>query len=42
VLRGSYSNHYRRVLPPLLAALAFRSNNTAYRPVIEALELLAR
>jgi hypothetical protein len=42
VLRGSYSNHYRRMLPPLLAALAFRSNNTAYRPVIEALELLAR
>ena len=42
VLRGSYSNHYRRMLPPLLAALAFRSNNTSYRPVIEALELLVR
>jgi len=42
VLRGSYSNHYRRMLPPLLAALVFGSNNTAYRPVMEALALLAR
>jgi TnpA family transposase len=42
VLRASYSNHYRRGLPKLLAALSFRSNNTAYRPVMDALELLAR
>ena len=42
VLRSSYSNHYRRMLPPLLAALRFRSNNTAYRPVMDALDLLAR
>lgn len=42
VLRGSYSNHYRRGLPRLLGALEFRSNNTIYRPVIDALELLAR
>ena len=42
VLRGSYSNHYRRMLPPLLAALDFRCNNTAYRPVMQALELLGR
>lgn len=42
VLRGSYSNHYRRMLPPLLAALDFRCNNTAYRPVTAALELLDR
>jgi TnpA family transposase len=41
VLRSSYSNHYRRMLPPLLAALRFRSNNTAYRPVMAALGLLA-
>jgi hypothetical protein len=33
--------HYRRMLPPLLAALRFRSDNTAYRPVIDALGLLA-
>ncbi|WSY64894.1 Tn3 family transposase [Nocardia sp. NBC_00881] len=42
VLRSSYSNHYRRMLPPLLAALDFRCNNTAYRPVMQALELLQR
>lgn len=42
VLRGSYSSYYRRMLPPLLAALTFRCNNTAYRPVMEALELLRR
>lgn len=42
VLRGSYSSYYRRMLPALLAALMFRCNNTAYRPIMEALELLAR
>ncbi|QGK70023.1 Tn3 family transposase [Allosaccharopolyspora coralli] len=42
VLRASYSNHYRRMLPPLLAALDFRCNNTAYRPIMHALELLQR
>lgn len=42
VLRSSYSAHYRKMLPPLLAALSFRSNNAAYRPVMEALEILSR
>jgi TnpA family transposase len=42
VLRGSYSSYYRRMLPPLLAALRFRCNNTAYRPVMQALDLLHR
>ncbi|CAE6869060.1 Tn3 family transposase ISNpu13 [Paraburkholderia aspalathi] len=40
VLRASYSNHYRRMLPHLLDALEFRSNNEAHRPVIDALNLL--
>ena len=31
VLSGSYSGHYRRMLPHLLGALEFRSNNTAYQ-----------
>ena len=39
-LRSSYGNHYRRMLPPLLDAFEFRSNNIAHRPIIEALELL--
>jgi hypothetical protein len=42
VLRSSYSHHYRRVLPDLLAALDFRSGNDYWRPVIDALALLAR
>ena len=42
VLHSSYTHHYRRMLPPLPAALSFRCNNTAYRPVMEALDLLAR
>ncbi|MDQ2737541.1 MAG: Tn3 family transposase, partial [Actinomycetota bacterium] len=42
VLSGSYTNHYRRMLPQLLAALTFRSHNVAYRPVMDALEVLHR
>ena len=42
VLRSSYSTYYRRMLPPLLAALDFRCNNTAYRPIMDGLELLHR
>ncbi|MGH9222474.1 MAG: DUF4158 domain-containing protein, partial [Acidimicrobiales bacterium] len=42
VLRSSYSGHYRRMLPRLLAALEFRSNNAAHQPVIDALALLRR
>ena len=42
VLRSSYSTYYRRMLPPLLAALDFRCNNTAYRPIMHALEMLHR
>lgn len=40
IMRASYSSHYRRMLPPILDALPFRSNNAAHRPLIEALELL--
>jgi TnpA family transposase len=42
VLRSSYSDYYRRMLPKLLGALEFRSNNAVYRPVMDALELLGR
>jgi TnpA family transposase len=38
ILRSSYSHHYRRMLPPILEALTFRSNNTAHQPVIKALD----
>jgi len=41
-VRGSYSNHYRRMLPRILDALEFRCANSIYRPVMDALELLSR
>lgn len=42
VIRSSYSNHYRRMLQPILDALEFRSNNALHRPVIEALAIIKR
>ena len=42
VIRTAYRAHYRRVVPELLAALDFHSNNTAYQPLIEALALVRR
>ena len=42
VLRGSYSNHYRRMLPALLSVLRFRCHNTAFRPIMDAIALLQR
>lgn len=38
VMRASWANHYRRMLPSLLSVLEFRSNNTVWRPVLAALE----
>lgn len=42
VMRGSYANHYRRILPRLLSVLEFRSNNAVHRPVLEALDWIRR
>jgi len=41
-MRRSFQAHYRRLLPPLLDTLEFRSNNDAHQPVIQAVELLKR
>jgi TnpA family transposase len=41
-LKASYTNHYRRGLIRLLQVLEFRSNNTARRPVLDALDVIAR
>ncbi|MFJ9968755.1 hypothetical protein [Streptomyces avermitilis] len=41
-LHSSYSSYYRQMLPPLPRTLGFRCNNTAYRPVMEALALLEK
>lgn len=40
VMRASYQSYYRRMVPQLLAALEFRSNNAVHQPVIRALALL--
>ncbi len=42
VMRASFANHYRRMIPQLLEMLEFRSNNDIHRPVIQALELLKK
>ena len=42
VIRNSYGGHYRRMVPKVLQALDFRSNNEVHRPVIQALELIKR
>ena len=41
VMRGSYAGHYRRMMPKLLPVLRFRSNNAAWSPILDALELIA-
>jgi Tn3 transposase DDE domain len=41
-LKASYTNHYRRGLIRLLGVLEFRSNNSAHRPVLDALDLVVR
>ena len=42
IMRGSYSNHYRRMVPHILRALSFRASNDASEPVIAALELMRK
>ena len=39
-LRSAYTHHYRRMLPMILKALEFRSENPQLQPVMEALQLL--
>ncbi len=36
-VRASYGSYYRRMMPKLLAALEFRSNNGTHRPLLDAL-----
>lgn len=40
MMRSSYRNHSRQILPALLDVLDFRSNNTAYQSVIEVLAVV--
>jgi hypothetical protein len=40
-INRSYTYHYRQILPILLEVLTFRSNNDQYKPLIEALGVVA-
>ncbi|MFJ8692055.1 hypothetical protein [Streptomyces roseolilacinus] len=40
--RSSCSSYYRQMSPPLLRTLRFKSNNTAYRPVMDAMRPLEK
>ena len=41
-IRNSYKSHYRQVVPEVLEALDFRSNNETHRPMIRALDIIKR
>jgi len=41
-VRASYGSYYRRMMPKLLAALEFRSNNGTHRPLLDALDAIRR
>lgn len=40
IMRTTYRAHYRRMLPLILGALTFRSNNERHQPVVRAVDLL--
>jgi TnpA family transposase len=42
IICNSYRSYYRRMLPKLMDALEFRSNNDKHRPVLEAIEVLKK
>ncbi len=41
-MRNSYASHYRRMLPPLLRAFRFRSNNAMWHPILTTLNVIVR
>ncbi len=42
IMRGSYSHHYRRMVPLILKTLTFSSTSTAPKPLLAALELIRK
>lgn len=41
-IRSSYASHYRRMIQPLLENVVFRSNNSEYQPILDALKLIKK
>lgn len=42
IMRASYANHYRRMVPKILDTLKFRSNNDVHKPIVKALEIIKK
>ncbi|WP_010233434.1 Tn3 family transposase [Clostridium arbusti] len=42
IMRSSYSNHYRRMVPEILNVLQFCSNNQIHQPIIKALDIIKK
>ena len=42
IMRGSYSNHYRRMVPHILKALSFHATSEASKPIIAGLALMRK
>ncbi len=42
IICNSYRSYYRRMLPKLMDALEFHSNNDKHRPVLQAIEILKK
>lgn len=40
--RRSYARHYRQMVPPLFGVLTFRSDNSALRPLLQAVTIIQR
>lgn len=40
-ISGSYTHHYRQILPLLLEVLTFHSNNEQYKPLLEAMAIVS-
>ena len=41
-IKNSYSNHYRRMIGPILKLITFHSNNKEHQPVIKGIEIIKK
>jgi len=41
-IRRSYSSHYRQIIPGILDLVDFKSNNTDYQPLVQAMQIVKK
>ena len=41
-IRRSYSSHYRQIIPDILDLIDFKSNNTDYQPLVQAIQIIKK